>query len=63
MNQNNPTFTIIAGVNGAGKTTFALDYFKNSDVLFINTDLIATGFFCLITLIYLNLELILNLRI
>lgn len=38
-----PTFTIIAGVNGSGKTTFALDYFKNSNVVFINADLIATG--------------------
>ncbi|SMM98598.1 hypothetical protein SPONL_2255 [uncultured Candidatus Thioglobus sp.] len=40
---SNPTFTIIAGVNGSGKTTFALDYFKNSAVAFINADLIATG--------------------
>jgi predicted ABC-type ATPase len=40
---NNPTFTIIAGVNGSGKTTFALDYFKNTKVNFINADLIATG--------------------
>ncbi|MBC8493176.1 MAG: zeta toxin family protein [Candidatus Thioglobus sp.] len=38
---NNPTFTIIAGVNGSGKTTFALDYIK--DRVFINADLIATG--------------------
>jgi len=43
MKQNNPTFTIIAGVNDSGKTTFALDYFKNSGVVFINADLIATG--------------------
>lgn len=41
--ENNPTFTIIAGVNGSGKTTFALDYFKNSQTTFINADLIATG--------------------
>jgi len=34
-------FTIIAGVNGSGKTTFALDYIK--DRVFINADLIATG--------------------
>ncbi len=40
---NNPTCTIIAGVNGSGKTTFALDYFKNTDNIFINADLIATG--------------------
>ena len=39
----NPTFTIIAGVNGSGKTTFALDYFKNTDMVFINADLIAMG--------------------
>jgi len=38
-----PTFTIIAGVNGSGKTTFALDYFKNSKQIFINADLIASG--------------------
>ncbi|CAC9537013.1 hypothetical protein [uncultured Gammaproteobacteria bacterium] len=40
---DNPKFTIIAGVNGSGKTTFALDYFKNSQTIFINADLIATG--------------------
>jgi predicted ABC-type ATPase len=40
---SNPTFTIIAGVNGSGKTTFALDYFKDSQITFINADLIATG--------------------
>lgn len=40
---NNPTFTIIAGVNGSGKTTFALDYFKNSNIQFINADSIATA--------------------
>ncbi|RLA08907.1 MAG: hypothetical protein DRQ51_00715 [Gammaproteobacteria bacterium] len=39
----NPIFTIIAGVNGSGKTTFAEDYFKGSDTIFINADLIATG--------------------
>lgn len=38
---SNPMFTIIAGVNGSGKTTFALDYIK--DRVFINADLIATG--------------------
>lgn len=38
-----PNFTIIAGVNGSGKTTFALDYYKNKKVSFINADLIATG--------------------
>jgi len=41
---NNPILTIIAGVNGSGKTTFALDYFKDSQTTFINADLIATGF-------------------
>ena len=40
---NNPILTIIAGVNGSGKTTFALDYFKNDNTVFINADLIATG--------------------
>lgn len=39
----NSTFTIIAGVNGSGKTTFALDYCKNSNIVFINADLISTG--------------------
>ncbi|SFV87821.1 hypothetical protein MNB_SUP05-SYMBIONT-5-308 [hydrothermal vent metagenome] len=43
MRENKPTFTIIAGVNGSGKTTFALDYFKDTEVVFINADLIATG--------------------
>ena len=41
--KNTPTLTIIAGVNGSGKTTFALDYFSNSKAIFINADLIATG--------------------
>lgn len=41
--KNNPTFTIIAGVNGSGKTIFALDYFKNTAVVFMNAGLIATG--------------------
>jgi predicted ABC-type ATPase len=36
-------FTIIAGVNGSGKTTFALDYFTGSDTIFINADSIATS--------------------
>lgn len=40
---SSPTFIIIAGVNGSEKTTFALDYFKNSEIAFINADLIATG--------------------
>lgn len=43
MKQHSPTFTLIAGVNGSGKTTFALDYFKNNQTTFINADLIATG--------------------
>ncbi len=40
-----PVCTIIAGVNGAGKTTFALDYFAKSPDCkhFINADLIAFG--------------------
>ncbi len=38
--KNNLVFTIIAGVNGSGKTTFAIDYLKTA---FVNTDLIATG--------------------
>jgi hypothetical protein len=33
----------IAGVNGSRKTTFALDYFKNSHATFINADLIVIG--------------------
>lgn len=41
--KSKPTFTIIAGVNGSGKTTFALDYFKITQTIFINADLIATG--------------------
>ncbi len=41
MGKNNSTFTIIAGVNGSGKSTFALDYFKNTDTIFINADSIA----------------------
>lgn len=41
--KNNPVFTIIAGVNGSGKTTFALEYFKNTENIFINADLIATA--------------------
>ena len=40
---NNPALTIIAGVNGSRKTTFALDYFKNSHATFINADLIVIG--------------------
>jgi predicted ABC-type ATPase len=36
-------FTMIAGVNGSGKTTFALDYFKGSNIIFINADSIATS--------------------
>lgn len=36
-------FTIIAGANGSGKTTFALNYFKNSKDIFINADSIATA--------------------
>jgi predicted ABC-type ATPase len=31
---NNPALTIIAGVNGSRKTTFTLDYFKNSQATF-----------------------------
>ncbi len=44
MNQK-PTCWIIAGVNGAGKTTFALEYLsKFTDCQqFINADLIAAG--------------------
>lgn len=40
-----PICTIIAGVNGAGKTTFAMDYLvKHTHYLnFINADLIAFG--------------------
>jgi len=40
-----PTCWIIAGVNGAGKTTFALEYLpKMADCeQFINADLIAAG--------------------
>ena len=40
-----PTCTIIAGVNGAGKTTFALDYLAHAVPCraFINVDLIAAG--------------------
>lgn len=38
-----PILTIIAGVNGSGKTTFALEFFKNTPITFINADLIATG--------------------
>jgi predicted ABC-type ATPase len=40
---NNPALTIIAGVNGSRKTTFTLDYFKNSQATFINADLIVIG--------------------
>jgi predicted ABC-type ATPase len=36
-------FTIISGVNGSGKTTFALDYFSDSNTIFINADSIATS--------------------
>ena len=38
-----PTFVIIAGVNGSGKTTFALDYYKNHSIKFINADSLATA--------------------
>ncbi len=41
MKQSNPIFTVIAGVNGSGKTTFALDYFKDSNTIFVNADSIA----------------------
>jgi predicted ABC-type ATPase len=40
---SNPIFTIIAGVNGSGKATLALDYFKDNQITFINADLITTG--------------------
>ena len=40
-----PICTIIGGVNGSGKTTFALDYLANNMACkyFINVDLIAVG--------------------
>jgi len=40
-----PTCTIISGVNGAGKTTFALKYLREAGNCqrFINADLIASG--------------------
>ena len=40
-----PICTIIGGVNGSGKTTFALDYLANNVACkyFINADLIAVG--------------------
>ncbi len=40
-----PIYTIIGGVNGLGKTTFALDYLVNNVACkyFINADLIAVG--------------------
>lgn len=40
-----PVCLIIAGVNGAGKTTFALEYLSNASSYhqFINADLIAAG--------------------
>ena len=42
---NKPICTIIGGVNGSGKTTFALDYLANNVACkhFINADLIAVG--------------------
>ena len=42
---SNPICTIIGGVNGSGKTTFALDYLANNVACkhFINADLIAFG--------------------
>ena len=42
---SNPVCTIIAGVNGAGKTTFALKYLPETAHCrrFINVDLIASG--------------------
>ena len=40
-----PICTIIGGVNGSGKTTFALDYLANNVACkyFINADLVAVG--------------------
>ncbi|AFV97722.1 MULTISPECIES: AAA family ATPase [unclassified Sulfuricurvum] len=35
------SLTIIAGANGSGKTTFALEYIKAKDIEFINADEIA----------------------
>jgi predicted ABC-type ATPase len=46
MNQEKqPICWIIAGVNGAGKTTFALKYLPNvvNCTAFVNADLIAAG--------------------
>lgn len=43
--KSNPTCIIIAGPNGSGKTTFAMDYLPNIEGFdnFINADLIASG--------------------
>jgi predicted ABC-type ATPase len=35
--------TTYSGVNGSRKTTFTLDYFKNSQATYINADLIVIG--------------------
>jgi predicted ABC-type ATPase len=45
MNVTMPKCWIIAGVNGAGKTTFALEYLSrlSNCQQFINADLIAAG--------------------
>ncbi|MGZ8159979.1 MAG: hypothetical protein ACXWT4_14350 [Methylobacter sp.] len=45
MQVSKPTCWMIAGVNGAGKTTFALEYLANMTDCrqFINADLIAAG--------------------
>lgn len=35
---------IIAGANGSGKTTFAIEFSRNNDLYFINADQIAQHF-------------------
>jgi len=41
---NNKTLYIIAGANGSGKTTFALNYKELNDLRFINADEIAKSY-------------------